>query len=89
MERWFFGEDKANGTIESIHQMQLTESTGRKHTFHVLVNQPLEPNERVAVTGECSSLGNWFPARVVQLQQENSEFESKDTHKFFAEMKIA
>lgn len=76
MERWYFGEDKANGTSESMQQMQLTDPTGRKHIFRVLVNQPLEPNEVVAVTGECSSLGKWLPARVVQLQREFGEFEA-------------
>lgn len=74
MERWFFGEDKANGTTECMQQMQLTEPSGRRHTFRVLVNLSLEPNEHVAVTGECGSLGNWMPARVVQLQRENGEF---------------
>lgn len=73
MERWFFGEDKANGTTESMQHMQLTEPSGRKHIFRVMVNQTLEPNEHVAVTGECFSLGKWLPAHVVQLQRENGE----------------
>lgn len=73
MERWFFGEDKANGTAAGMQQMQLTDPTGRLHTFRVLVNQSLEQNERVAVTGECFSLGNWVPARVLLLQRENGE----------------
>lgn len=74
MERWFFGEDKANGTTAGKQQMQLTETSGRRHTLRVLVNQSLQPNEHVAVTGECSCLGNWLPARVVQLHRENGEF---------------
>lgn len=80
MERWFFGEDKANGTAAGMQQMQLTESSGRRHTLRVLVNQSLQPNEHVAVTGECFSLGNWLPARVVQLHRENGEFSYENSN---------
>lgn len=48
-------------------------SDGRWHTFRVLVNQHMEPIERVAVTGECSLLGRWLPAKCVQLNRENGK----------------
>lgn len=76
MQRWFFGEE--NRTSEVLHRVQLNETSGggggRKHTFRVLVNQHLESFEWVAVTGECSSLGNWLPAHCVPLHRENGEF---------------
>lgn len=81
MQRWFFGADKSNGTtIESSNLSHLNHGTasidrsgGRKHTFRVLVNYTLEPNEHVAVTGEGSRLGNWSPAHCVQLNRENGK----------------
>lgn len=50
---------------------QQNNGNGRLHTFRVLVNQPMESNESVAITGECSILGRWLPAKSVQLNREN------------------
>lgn len=45
----------------------------RLHTFRVLVKQRLDPEERVAVTGECSSLGSWSLENCVQLDCEKGK----------------
>lgn len=76
MQRWF--ETYNSDGIESPSNQGKTAApkldvNGRLHIFRVLVNQNLDPNERVAVTGECSSLGNWLPAHCVQLIRENGE----------------
>lgn len=77
MQRWFFG-NSSDATSAESSQGPATGQTpvgndGRLHTFRVLVNQRVEPGERVAVTGECSSLGHWLPAHCVQLNRENGE----------------
>lgn len=68
----FFGV-KSN-TDATVGDLNVVGNNGRLHTFRVLVNQHLQPNECVAVTGECSSLGRWLPAHCVQLNQENGKF---------------
>lgn len=77
MERWFFGNTSDANAAESnkdpINSKNSTGNNGRIHTFRVLVNQPLGQGERVAVSGECSSLGRWLPAHCVQLNRENGE----------------
>lgn len=77
MQRWFENYN-SDGTESSSNNGKLNgpklDGNGRLHTFRVLVNQNLDPKERVAVTGECSSLGNWLPAHCVQLNCENGEF---------------
>ncbi|XP_055295430.1 glycerophosphocholine phosphodiesterase GPCPD1 [Sitodiplosis mosellana] len=75
MQRWLFGNNSEAISAESsqgpANGQTLVGNDGRLHTFRVLVNQHLEPGERVAVTGECSSLGRWLPAHCVQLNREN------------------
>lgn len=81
MQRWFFDGDGTTETVANqssstiiIHNNALKpDQNGRLHTFRVLVNQYLDPNERVAVTGECSTLGHWMPAQCVQLNRENGK----------------
>ena len=77
MQRWLFGRSSEDASAESsqgpANGQTPVGNDGRLHTFRVLVNQRLEPNERVAVTGECSSLGRWLPAHCVQLNRENGE----------------
>lgn len=77
MQRWFFGNSNEAAPADSsqgpVSTAAATTNNGRLHTFRVLVNQNLEPGERVAVTGECSSLGRWLPAHCVQLNRENGE----------------
>lgn len=79
MQSWVFDNTESDAIVGDSSQSSANirnpiGNSGRPHTFRVLVNQRLEPNERVAVTGECSSLGNWSPAHCVQLNRENGEF---------------
>lgn len=80
MLRWFGENVNSGATVGEASQGSIVNarspvgSDGRLHTFRVLVNQRLEPSERVAVTGECSNLGRWLPAHCVQLNRENGEF---------------
>lgn len=80
MQHWLFdsGNSDASTVGESsqgsINSRKPVGNNGRLHTFRVLVNQRLEPGERVAVTGECSNLGRWVPAHCVQLNRECGEF---------------
>lgn len=64
------GGDTSQG---SVNNLKPAAGNGRLHTFRVLVNVKLEPGDRVAVTGECSSLGNWQPSQCVQLEREYGE----------------
>lgn len=84
MQRWIFGNSNesapagaSQGSTNGNDATTAAATNGRLHAFRVLVNQHLEPGERVAVTGECSSLGRWLPAHCVQLDRENGEFHSK------------
>lgn len=86
MQRWIFDNASSDATVgESIegssNARKPVGNDGRLHTFRVLVNQRLEPGERVAVTGECSSLGRWSPTQCVQLNLENGEFRTADSPK--------
>lgn len=83
MQRWFFGGGKESGNESSQgpSNEQNPPPDSRLHTFRVLVNQRLEPSERVAVTGECSSLGRWLPAHCVQLNRENGEYFTRHINK--------
>lgn len=84
MQRWFFDNFDADASAVDAHPERRQETDaangeqasragrdGRWHTFRVLVNQHMEPIERVAVTGECSLLGRWMPANCIQLNREN------------------
>lgn len=81
MQRFFFNKDNAepSSSLLTLNQNKSDTFTpkpdgnGRLHSFRVLVNQHVDPNERVAVTGECSSLGHWLPARCIQLIRENGK----------------
>lgn len=81
MQHWLL--DSGNGEASTgagsnqgaVNSHKPVGNNGRLHTFRVLVtNVKLEPGERVAVTGECSSLGHWLPAQCVQLNRECGEF---------------
>lgn len=80
MQHWVFdsGNSEASTGGEtsqgSVNNLKPAGNNGRLHTFRVLVNEKLEPGERVAVTGECTSLGHWLPAKCVQLNREYGEF---------------
>lgn len=79
MQHWIVDNNSSDATIgESNHGLaNARNSVGNKsrlYTFRVLVNQRLQPGERVALTGECLSLGNWLPANSVQLNCENGEY---------------
>lgn len=95
MQRWWFNDEKSK-TSEETAQFDATNQSNsvpsnssgsgqpeRKHTFRVLVNQHLDPNEVVAVTGECFNLGQWIPAKCVQLSRENGKCEKKCVCFFF------
>lgn len=44
-------------------------------TFNVVVNLKLLPNERIALTGSCKSLGKWNPELCVLLdKKDDGEF---------------
>lgn len=80
MERRFFEKYNSDGTVSTdANNTNATvpgasiNQNGHLHTFRVLVNQRLEPSEQIAVTGECSSLGSWLPAKCVHLNRENGE----------------
>lgn len=78
MQRWFetYNSDGAESSSNNGKlNVSKLDGNGRLHTFRVLVNQNLDPKEHVAVTGECSSLGNWLPAHCVQLNRENGEYQ--------------
>lgn len=71
MHRWVFGgEELATHKTEPYDRPVGNNGQLIHHTFRVLVNQRLEPGERVAVTGECACLGRWMPADCVQLDRE-------------------
>lgn len=79
MQRWIFGSDSNTSKdydSSSCNQIQLnnTNKNVRPHLFRVLVNQKLEANEQVAVTGECGNLGNWLPSKCVRMNRENGEY---------------
>lgn len=83
MQHWVFDSGNSDATAATAvgetsqgpaNNCKPVGNNGRLHTFRVLVNQRLEPGERVAVTGECSSLGSWLPAHCVQLNREYGEF---------------
>lgn len=81
MQHWFTDNSASDATVGesnqgSVNVRKPVGNSGRLHTFRVLVNQPLESGERVAITGECSSLGRWLPAHCVQLNRENGEFDA-------------
>lgn len=84
MQHWLFDSGNSDASTigessqGSINSRKPVGNNGRLHTFRVLVNQRLEPGERVAVTGECSSLGRWLPAHCVQLNRECGEYLSSN-----------
>lgn len=41
----------------------------RSWTFNVVVNEDLMPNETMAITGSCESLGQWKPGHCVLLDK--------------------
>lgn len=71
MLRWFENDDdKADINLSRTQKEQFS---GRQHTFRVLVNQHLEPGDRIAITGDCKALGSWLPARCVLLSRESGK----------------
>lgn len=76
MLRWIGTSDteSMSSSNETVYDSDEIVESGRLFKFRVLVNDRLEQGERVAVTGKCSSLGLWLPARCVLLERENGEF---------------
>uniref|UniRef100_A0A0K8TR97 Putative glycerophosphocholine phosphodiesterase gpcpd1-like protein n=1 Tax=Tabanus bromius TaxID=304241 RepID=A0A0K8TR97_TABBR len=77
MQRWWVVDDKA-----ALDAMDISPSTsirsrnmgdaveGRQWTFKLVMNHDMLPNEMVAITGECQSLGSWAPAHCVIMNNE-------------------
>lgn len=83
MQRWTFIDANTQGLhIEtspstSLRSKESTSSMGkiRNWTFNVVVNQELMPNEAIAITGSCETLGKWNPGHSVLLDRgEEGEF---------------
>lgn len=82
MQRWWFMDETANlapGTAtpssssSSSCSQSIDEKTNTKlWTFKVLVNNNLLENERIAITGDSSSLGNWKPENIIILNHDAS-----------------
>lgn len=66
--------ESVTSSNETVYDSDETAENGRLYQFRVLVNDRLEQGVRIAVTGKCSSLGLWLPARCVLLERENGEF---------------
>lgn len=82
MQRWWYVE---NNEIHKpcrvpIKNSEDTNGTSnelfREWTFNVLVTEPLNSIEKIAISGECSSLGNWNPAQAQHLEQRECKLNS-------------
>lgn len=77
MQRWTFVDANTKGLyietspVTSLRSKESSISMGkmRSWTFNVVVNEDLMPNERIAITGSCESLGQWKPGHCVLLDQ--------------------
>lgn len=84
MQHWLLDSGNSEASTggdtseSSVNNVKPVGNNGRLHTFRVLVNVKLEPGERVAVTGECKSLGHWLPAHCVQLNRECGKLKQKN-----------
>lgn len=67
MQRWWFSDDDKAKDVNIKTVTSVENSAERRHTFRVLVNQSLQPCELIAVSGECSKLGNWLLEHSVKL----------------------
>lgn len=70
MQRWWFGDSDKAKDAQVAKTTIVDRSAERRHTFRVLVNQPLLACEAIAITGECASLGNWLPQQCIALERE-------------------
>lgn len=79
MQRWWFLDEPAkHGGIQS-QSITRSKKTGvgafdRKWTFKVLVTKQLYANEKIAVVGDCETLGAWNPEDAILLNQTDGEF---------------
>ncbi|KAL5279528.1 GPCPD1 family protein [Megaselia abdita] len=77
MQRWTFVDANTKGLyietspVTSLRSKESNLSIGkmRPWTFNVVVNEDLMPNECIAITGSCESLGQWKPGHCVLLDQ--------------------
>ena len=81
MQRWFFLEDKPTDDCDEVAVSSFRTRVGRSSgvpsetgtsdtkewTFTVVMNQLIATNEVVALSGSCSSLGNWDPYHCVLM----------------------
>lgn len=83
MQRWTFVDANPEGLfietspVTSLRSKESNISVGkmRSWTFNVVVNNDLMPNECIAITGSCESLGQWKPGHCVLMNQgEAGEF---------------
>lgn len=83
MQRWTFVDANTTGLyietspVTSLRSKESNVSMDkmRSWTFNVVMNLELMPNERVAITGSCESLGKWKPGHCVLLNQVEGEFD--------------
>lgn len=79
MQRWWFLDEPAKHGGITSQSITRSKKTGvgvfdRKWTFKVLVTKQLYANEKIAVVGDCESLGAWNPEDAILLNQTDGEF---------------
>lgn len=79
MQRWWFLDEPAKHGGVTSHSTTRSKKAGvgvfdRKWTFKVLVTKKLYANEKIAVVGDCESLGAWDPEDAILLNQTDGEF---------------
>ncbi|XP_055376159.1 glycerophosphocholine phosphodiesterase GPCPD1 [Condylostylus longicornis] len=81
MQNWFYVDDVAEH--ECHLQQPSSSSTSSLETnssvrttkwhFLVVVHQPLQPNEKLAITGDCTSLGNWQLEKCLVMNKDKDD----------------
>lgn len=81
MQRWWFSDDKGTPPTPSRSPTKLKKHTSgdRKWVFQVLVTKQLHKEEKLGVTGDCDTLGNWESNEVLILNPPAGELK---THLF-------
>lgn len=79
MQRWWFLDEPAKHGGITSHSTTRSKKAGvgvfdRKWTFKVLVTKQLYANEKIAVVGDCDSLGAWDPEDAILLNQTDGKF---------------
>lgn len=76
MHRWWYADDKTTPVTPSRSPTKLKKnpSGDRKWKFQVLVTKKLHKEEKLAVTGDCDTLGNWEPNDVLLINPPEGEF---------------